>query len=292
MPARCVSLASGGQFRDVGGYCTRSGALTRWRMLYRASELSAPTTLDIDVLRRLCLTAVVDLRSDDEVLARPCDPWARLLGIRVRRFPLNVGFGSSASSSNVYEFLEAVFCLRREAVGRGPSDNLVASALDWAESRQLAATIALCCRLLDYHRMALREVFYFIAECPGPLVVLCSAGKDRTGLVIALLLEALGVQRNIVSRDYELTNRTWATWKFDQVVRERSWRLPSPELAHRSRLAALLGVPRGAMEEVLSIVDEKYGSAAQFLEGIDVDGQALAVLRHKYLVRDVAPNPS
>ena len=98
---------------------------------------------------------------------------------------------------------------------------------------------------------------------PGslPAVFHCTGGKDRTGVSAALLLELLGVSREQVLDDYELTSSTVAGSTRRSPTRA-SWRQGSPEAA-----AAVLGAPRSAMAEALHELDEVHGGIEAYLTG-------------------------
>jgi protein-tyrosine phosphatase len=90
----------------------------------------------------------------------------------------------------------------------------------------------------------------------------CHAGKDRTGIVAALLLDALGVERETVLDDYELTARyrlrTHQESSYQRLVESGM----SPEAA-----AGVLTTPRWAMQHALEDLDRRYGSVADYLQG-------------------------
>jgi protein-tyrosine phosphatase len=94
-----------------------------------------------------------------------------------------------------------------------------------------------------------------------PAVFHCHAGKDRTGVVAALLLEALGVDRGTVLDDYELTSRYRSRAQqdptFQRLVEQFAM---TPEAA-----AGVLKTPRWAMQQALDHVDREYGGIDRYL---------------------------
>ncbi len=93
-----------------------------------------------------------------------------------------------------------------------------------------------------------------------PALFHCHGGKDRTGLAAALLLEALGVERQAILDDYELTARYWQ--RDDQVFeRLMNSGLP-PEAA-----AGVLSAPRWVLASALEYLDRDYKSIEQYLTG-------------------------
>jgi protein-tyrosine phosphatase len=91
----------------------------------------------------------------------------------------------------------------------------------------------------------------------------CHAGKDRTGVVAALLLEALGVDREAVLDDYELTSRYRSRAQQDPTFR----RLVEQFAMAPAAAAGVLNTPRWAMEEALDHLDREHGGIDQYLTG-------------------------
>jgi protein-tyrosine phosphatase len=109
-----------------------------------------------------------------------------------------------------------------------------------------------------------------IAAGPGPVIVHCAAGKDRTGMVVALALAAVGVERQAIVADYALTGE-----RIGAIMR----RLRSSE-TYRSELEGVTDesrLPRAEyLERVLEVLDERHGGAAGWLgaQGFGDDDQA------------------
>jgi protein-tyrosine phosphatase len=108
---------------------------------------------------------------------------------------------------------------------------------------------------------AIAEIVGLVAASPGPALVHCTAGKDRTGIVVAVLLRAAGVRRADVVADYLRTEanlpRLWAGLRAAGVREPRN--------------RALLGVQRAALESVLDEVEAAPGGARGWLEAHGVD---------------------
>ena len=100
----------------------------------------------------------------------------------------------------------------------------------------------------------------FASEGGLPAVFHCHAGKDRTGIVAALVLLAVGVDRETVLDDYELTRR-YRTFENQQDSYANMIKLGmSPEAA-----AGVLSTPRWAMQEALDAIDDTYGGIERYL---------------------------
>jgi protein-tyrosine phosphatase len=117
--------------------------------------------------------------------------------------------------------------------------------------------------LVDHAATRIGELFTGLGDDDGlPAVFHCHAGKDRTGVVAALLLEALGVERETVLDDYELTAR-YRLRTHQAGTHQRLLDLGmSPEAA-----AGVLTTPRWAMQEALHHLDDRHGGVERYLTG-------------------------
>jgi protein-tyrosine phosphatase len=178
IPTRVLPLAGSCNFRDCGGYTTLQGARVRWGRLYRSGVLQGLSTAATASVEALGLRAVCDLRRNAE-RARYPNP---AFGTHVRRFEWDTG--QEASPIHGQDF-----------------------------AGEAAATRARERMLRMYERMPfeLRPRFAGVFEAlahtgDGATIVHCMAGKDRTGVAIALVLSALDVPRDVILADYALTN--------------------------------------------------------------------------------------
>ena len=177
-PARHLNLAGAGNFRDLGGYRTRDGRIVRWRQIFRSNHLGQVTAGDIEVLRGLGLKRAFDFRGTDERVAALC----RLPEIEVHSLP-------------VEPTVVAALRARRAGGAVLSSDD----ALDvMRESYR---------NYVRSHTARFAALFAHLLGDGGPLVIHCTAGKDRTGFACALILHALGVPDEVITEDYLLTNR-------------------------------------------------------------------------------------
>jgi protein-tyrosine phosphatase len=116
---------------------------------------------------------------------------------------------------------------------------------------------------IEHSAVQIGELFAGLIEPDGlPAVFHCHAGKDRTGMVAALLLETLGVERNEILDDYELTAR----------YRLRAQQKSSYERLIQSGLspdaaAGVLTTPRWAMASALEFLDDRYQDIGHYLTG-------------------------
>jgi protein-tyrosine phosphatase len=177
-PARHLNLAGASNFRDLGGYPAENGRTVRWRQIFRSNHLGHLTEADIEVLRPLRLKSAFDFRGAEERAATMCG----IEEIAVHSLPIE---------PTVVAALRA-----RLAAGAALSS---ADALEVMRDSYR--------NYVRYSTPSFRALFAHLLEDHAPLVIHCTAGKDRTGFACALILHALGVSDELIAEDYLLTNR-------------------------------------------------------------------------------------
>ena len=159
-------------FRDLGGFLTASGQVVAWNRLYRADGLSGLSEGDIAWFRRLNIRTIMDLRSTAEQAARP-DRVPE--GVRFCSCPMMREQGSGEQPGSASAFLQSLKVGYLAMIRDGAP--LVGSAVN---------------AVLD----GLEQ---------GAVVFHCTAGKDRTGVLAAVLLLLLGVSEEDITADYEVS---------------------------------------------------------------------------------------
>ena len=120
-----------------------------------------------------------------------------------------------------------------------------------------------------------------IADSHGAVVVHCTAGKDRTGLVVAFCLLALDVDRDVVVADYALTQGNLEGEWTDRMLRKvRRFRVP----VNDRLLEILAHSPEPVLRETLDWVDAEYGGVGDYLDSIGVDDVVIGRLRARLAV--------
>ena len=242
-PRRLVSLEAVHNFRDLGGYRTDDGRTIGWGRLFRADGLYRLTDDDLDVVDALGIRTVVDLRSGPEF-----DQHGRF---PIERYP--VAFHHLPIIDSTW--------MASEIPEVDDTEDGAIEFLTWAYGDMLAQ---------GADRFA--HAFGLLAV-PGsaPAVFHCAAGKDRTGVLAALILGGLGVDHETIVADYGLTQTA--------MVRMRAWVMTNrPEMAERmgETPAFMLAANPQAMRNVLEQMVADHGSVRGYLSSIGIGDAVLA----------------
>jgi protein-tyrosine phosphatase len=243
---RLIDLEGCLNFRDLGGYPTRDGGTLAWRRIYRSDGLHRLTRSDcVRIREELRVTDLIDLRSSVELAADGRGPLEDE-PLTFHHVPLFDGDTSAAS------------------FGAGVEDMTLAE-------RYLG--------LAEVAKPAIARVVSLVAEAEGGAVYHCAAGKDRTGVISAILLSVLGVRDELIVADYALTQQNLAA-----IVA----RLDESE-GYKTMLDALppdtLHADPQTMVSLLDQLGERYGSARGYLESAGVRAEVLEQLRERALDR-------
>jgi protein-tyrosine phosphatase len=224
-------------FRDLGGYATPDGRRVRWGRLYRSDSLEHLTPADIEVLDELGVRLVCDLRRDEERATAP----SRMQGhpdLRIEHLPI----GGIAAET-------------KDMAGRMMRGEIAEVSVETMAAAYLT--------ILELHADSFGTVVAHAADPANlPMVVHCTAGKDRTGVASALLLAALGVDDDTILDDYELTTRYHsAAWAAAVRPQLEAAGIDFPKV-ETYFLAA-----RPIMGATLAGLRARYGSVGDYLTG-------------------------
>jgi protein-tyrosine phosphatase len=245
-----IALEGACNARDVGGLPTVDGRVTRDGVLLRSDNLQDLTAQDIKVLEAAGLGTVLDLRTSAEVELTGAGP-LRATGVpHVHLDLIPQGFDG------------------RELLNRAvPEDNAGEHAMDHF--------------YLDYVKDAPAGIATALRTIANPhsgaVLVHCAAGKDRTGVVVALALALVGVKRDAIVADYSLTDQRI------EAIRER---LLATELYGENMKSRTLGSMRphaDNMERFLDRVDAEYGGVHELAAVVGLDEETLARLSRRLL---------
>ena len=242
-PSRSVALAGASNFRDLGGYVGYGGRLVKWRKLFRSDHLGLLTADDVAQLAALGLSRVYDFRGVTERVAHPFTA----PGVSVH---------SLAIEPTVVQALHD-FAAKNKTLNAQ-----IAAELMQQTYRDF----------VTHNSARFKELFAHLLDHDSPLVFHCTAGKDRTGFAAALILLALGVDRDAVMQDYLLTN---ALYKAPDLVGGGA----PPEVR-----AVIATVQEDFLNAALEVVEADFGSVAAYLDvALGLGAGQQARLRELYL---------
>jgi len=263
--ARILPLQGGCNFRDLGGYRTRDGQTLAWRKVFRTGVLSYLTADDRTTLGALGVRAICDLRRADEREREPTR-WsnrdARALSWDDGSAPPTIR-ALATRHANTAAGMHRAMC------------DLYRALPTWMAPR-------------------LRGMFECIANREVPIVVHCAAGKDRTGIAIALLMAALDIPHDTIMTDYLLTNDAG---DFEQFILTRHAQSQDTQLGLATVNHPLLALPEDVrqvlfaahpeyLENSFDQIAQDHGDVQTFLrEVVGVDDALRERLRAELLTR-------
>ncbi|MEV0319891.1 tyrosine-protein phosphatase [Streptomyces sp. NPDC050658] len=228
-------------FRDLGGYRTRDGRTVRWGRLYRSDSLAKLAGADWDRFLGLGVRTVIDLRYPWEIEAKGRVPDAE-----------GIAYVNLSVEHRPYDQAEIDPALDP---WRYLADRYAEVALDGADE--------------------LRAALETIADENAPQVFHCASGKDRTGLLAALVLALLDVDEDTIAEDFALT----------ELATERliaDWRA-----AHPDRTLRWPGYGRAPQEVIrlfLADLNATYGSVRDYaVKHVGIDEELIDRLRTRLL---------
>jgi protein-tyrosine phosphatase len=253
-----IDLEGAVNVRDLGGLPASGGHRTLAGRLLRADNLQDLSPADVaKLVDDIGVTTVVDLRSSGEVASEGPAPLDAVPGIRHAHHPVIPELGSATDA-----VAEALLLRIRQDRSRFPDDPTCGHYLGYLEDRP------------DQVVAALQSV----ARAPGAALVHCAAGKDRTGVVVALALTAAGVEPDAVVADYAATgDRIEAI--LGRLRRSRTYARDidsQPAVAHVARPET--------MAAFLRQVEARYGGVVSWLADHGFGDNDLRLLRAKLLV--------
>jgi protein tyrosine/serine phosphatase len=255
---RHVPLAGASNFRDFGGYATEGGRAVKWRRLYRSDRLSELTAADHARLAPLGIRHVYDLRRQSEADAAPTH-WPGEAAPRLIRHPI---FEDEAGGPSTFERIAVSEEARHDpALARAIMGQLYARIV--TEPGPLAA---------------LPVMVEHLAEPDAcPVLIHCSAGKDRTGVAAALLLGLLGVADDVIATDYAQSSLAMA-----ELIAWVRTNHPESATTMSDQPKTFLECPAEAMAGFLDQLTAKFGSIQGYAEAIGISAATRRRLRDAF----------
>lgn len=245
-PSRILTWEASLNTRELGGYPLQSGGRTRWGALVRSETLALLTPAGQQALLDYGIRTIIDLRFPAELETAP-NPFDRPKDGRV----------DAPDFTNI---------------PLDHDENIV-----WHATMEPAELMAdMYCRLLETNHQHAAAALSAIARArPGGVLFHCHAGKDRTGLIAALVLGAVGADAETIVADYAFSSPPF-------VERRLRW-LSDPDMTPENR--AYLGLLSSAMPETmrltLNYLDSRYGGVEGYLRTTPLPPEDLKRLRER-----------
>lgn len=240
MTERVLPLQGVHNFRDCGGYAVAGGGRLRRGQLWRSGQHHGATDSDLAAIDRIGLVSVFDLRTAREREMRPCR--------RSDAFGAQVYFSQAPVRAHAPHIAAAQVTQQRTPETMRAS--LVRNYQGICFRPELQATV--------------RAYIARAAEGAGPSLINCMAGKDRTGIAVAMLHLAAGVHRDDVMADYLLTN-TAGDPEARIAAGAATIRAVTGQLDD-AVLRVLMGVEPEYLEAAFAAVEERHGTIDAYLD--------------------------
>lgn len=251
---RNIAIASVPNLRDIGGYLTQDGLQVRWGRIYRSGSIATLSDADFEVFAGLNIRMICDLRTEDEATEAPdrVPDSATYQHIRTRDVDNQLRhLGSMLFKPHyLHHMLKHIYT---EVI-------------------------------LEQNAPMFKAIFERVAQAENlPLLIHCTAGKDRTGLAVALLLLVLGVDEQAVLADYSQSNLAFGQIKHaSERLLMRLYRLG---LSEKDTDALLLADPQ-TLAYALAHLREHYSSIEGYLTSkAGVSHEVLQAIRNNLLER-------
>ncbi|MHA6482386.1 tyrosine-protein phosphatase [Paenibacillus sp. strain BS8-2] len=234
---RLLKLDGACNVRDIGGYEAGEGLTIQKGRFLRADGLHRLTESDQDTIIASGVTMIIDLRHAMELAAK----------------------------RNVFESSERASYYNISLINPATTTRVNIRSLG-----------DMYVNMLDECGPLLQEVFALISQAEGSVLFHCTAGKDRTGVVAALLLDLAGVERSVIVADYAETEINLAP-----IMHEL--RGDRPEQVPAETYELFLGSAPSNMEQMLDHLHAKFGGAESYLAHIGLSAEAVTSIKRKLL---------
>ncbi len=242
--------------RQLGGYPV-SGGHVKEGLLLRTGKLTDASEEEIKRLSNAYhLSTIIDLRTDEEIAAAPDKTiggaeWYNLKVLQRIKANPNMDY----STDNIIKMMQE----------DSRDQTYVNMAFD------------------EYAQETYRQFFALLLEQPTDEAILwhCTSGKDRTGVIAALVLSSLGTDRETILQDFEISN-VYFSRGVNALVEQITAKTDDPYIIEGAQ--SLVGVSRNHMKNMLDAIDVRYGSMENYLTGpIGLSESDIAELRQKYV---------
>lgn len=261
---RHITLAGADNLRDLGGYETTNGHQVRWGLIYRSDDLAALTDADMRTLSSLGLATAVDFRGPAEI--EKTGPNRLPSGTRAVNLPLLDESGNALAAAIQKALASGDPTVIEEMLGNGKAVQIVVDGY-----RKLATNEAA--------QQGFKNVLLQLADgTRTPLLYNCTAGKDRTGVMSAVILRLLGVPEKSILDDFVLSNQ------YLKKSHEQTYAYLASKGIDIELIRPLLEQRAAYLDSFFDGVDAEYGTFNRYLRhGLGLDQPTIVRLRQSLL---------
>ena len=228
---RIIEMSNIKNFRDLGGYFTRTDQQMKWGKIFRSGDLSSATLYDQERIRRLNIKTIIDFRSDKTAKRYPI-----LVHPNIRKISLAI---TPMDNEKINEMMDDENLTRSDAI-RDVQDSYIG--------------------IIENYKTEFSEMFNVLTdENNYPVLLTGSLGKDRVGLASFFILYALGIPQNVIIDDYLLSRQTIDISKIAENVKTK------PEYFQEA-VTALMSVNVVYINYTIDYINQKYGSVDNYIE--------------------------
>ncbi|MCE7040267.1 tyrosine-protein phosphatase [Dyadobacter sp. CY312] len=226
-------------FRDLGGIKTMDGRTVKWGKIFRSDNLSKLKTSEFEKFNNLNIKSVIDLRTDHEIKGKE------------DHLPLGVKYAHMPTVKDN----EGEIALLRKKVING----------EISEQQAIDKTVGFYHDAGTVNLSSLPGIIGQITTSPDAVLYHCSAGKDRTGIVSALILSILNVDRATIMQEYLMSNY-YRRQKTEKLLgKAKLGRIIKPKLDLKA-IEVFMSVDKAFLNAFFEVVDKEYGGTDTFVQ--------------------------
>ena len=261
LKSQLIGVENAYNARQLGGYCI-GNKVVRENLLLRSGKLSDLSGTDSALLAdKYRVQCIYDFRGEAEIASDP-----DVIPADARCLSLSIPFSGDGS---------------RSGMKYGSQEGIIGMLLENAEHPAIQKMCTTMYELIFFEEASQEVYRKFFADLvsldphDGAVLWHCTQGKDRAGCASAMLLAALGADRNLIMADYKLSEEYFAP-----IVA----RIPVKTEAQSTVINTLIGANPVLFEAALDKIDAQYGSFGNYLkECIGVTEPMMQTLRERYL---------
>ncbi|MEI5992737.1 tyrosine-protein phosphatase [Candidatus Enterococcus mansonii] len=259
--------------RDMGGYSTKDGRLTKWGNVFRSDALHQIDEEGQSYIERMDVKKIIDFRSPEEISKDPNKP---ISNSQTVNFNPHADVAQQASTQSVSKKDEDKIAQLEIMVKTEEGRNQLIKNRNVMIKQMEQLVVG------ENAIKAYKQFFNtLLQEQVTPLIFHCQGGKDRTGWAAALYLGALGVDKDQIYQDYLLTDKMNAPRNAKRMAIYKKYTDNEDVLAF---LASLQQTRKDYLDGAYQTVEERYGTITNYLkEVLEIDQRQVETLRNRYL---------